>query len=157
MACYDVNTLTASGSGELSVNLKTNGGLAAGANGIYLSTALIGTAVGITVSTSYQTISSSLALTAGDWYICSVIHLNSSVASTRTATAQIYDSTNAAMRLDVSTRVENDTADNAGQLVLAGVFTITGTADHVIQLKASATGGSLAWSLKTFSAIKVNG
>lgn len=36
MACYDPNSLTASMSGELSVNLEPGKGLAAGLNGIYI-------------------------------------------------------------------------------------------------------------------------
>ena len=36
MACYDPNSLTASGTGELSVNLNATGGLAVDVNGIYV-------------------------------------------------------------------------------------------------------------------------
>lgn len=47
MACYDPNSLTASGTGELSVHLKPSSGLTAGVDGIYIDYANTGCESGL--------------------------------------------------------------------------------------------------------------
>lgn len=65
MACYDPNSLTASGTGELSVRLKPSSGLTAGANGIYIDYANTGCESGLHLTGGKL---STLQTPKLDWY-----------------------------------------------------------------------------------------
>lgn len=115
----------------------------------------IATSVGITASTSYQAISSSLSLEAGVWMLFGVARYNCSVSGDRTANFRFYNTTDSSAIGGTSARVDSDTDNNVGDMVINTVVTLAGTKSIRAEASISATSGSNILSLRDFFAVRL--
>jgi hypothetical protein len=111
--------------------------------------------ISITASTSPTNATEEVTLEAGTWLIIATCRFNCSVASTRLANIEIRNTTDSTNLGTADLRVDNDTGNNANEVAVVRVVTLTDPKAYRMRASISSTAGSVSINARPMICVRL--